>query len=96
MASNNTIDSDLSESQATIPCRSCNNEMPVDANTCPHCGSRVITRLEAGLLAAGGFVVMVGTAYVGIWPIAVLGLLALVVGIGFYRNRKQKIAQAME
>lgn len=94
MSVGGTLADELAEDEATIECRSCNNDMPVDENRCPHCGARVITRTEAALLAVGGLVVAVAMGFIGLWPIALVGALALIVGVGFYRNRAQKIKRA--
>lgn len=96
MAASDTFEDAFAEDQATVECRSCNEEMPVDQNHCPHCGSRVITRVEAGLLAAGGLVLAAGTGLVGLWPLAAIGVVALVAGVAMYRNRDQKVKNARQ
>jgi DNA-directed RNA polymerase subunit RPC12/RpoP len=93
MSVGDTFD-ELAEDEATIECRSCNNQMPVDESNCPHCGSRAITRVESGLLAAGGLAVAVGTGLIGLWPIAAVGAVAVIAGVAMYRNRSQKIERA--
>jgi hypothetical protein len=96
MSIGDSFGDELAEDEATVECRSCNNEMPVDENHCPHCGSRVITRVEAAGLAVGGLVVAVGTGLIGLWPIAVVGVVAAIAGAAFYRNRSQKLEQARQ
>lgn len=82
--------------EATVDCRSCHKAIPVDAKQCPHCGTRVIGKYESLGLAGIGLVLAVGTGLVGLWPITILGLLALVAGVAFYQNRKTKLEAAKQ
>lgn len=67
--------------------------MPIDAGNCPHCGSRVITKLQSIVIMVIGLVLMT-TALVGLWPVVGVGLLLLLGGGAFYWNRQQKIQNA--
>lgn len=80
--------------EVQVGCRSCHREMPVDAKQCPHCGARVIGTYESLALAGAGLVIAIATGLVGLWPVTVLGLLALVAGVAFYHNRSRKLEEA--
>ncbi|QLH82001.1 hypothetical protein [Halosimplex pelagicum] len=79
-----------------IVCRRCEEDIPRNADRCPHCGASIRGVWGAVIAVAFGLLLLVGSLFeIGsLWPYALFGALAASGGGYLLWNRQQRIQAA--
>lgn len=85
----------LSQGQLII-CRRCSETVPLEEESCPHCGTSIRGNLAYIAAIILGFAFL-GTSLLNPGRLLVFGLLGLLIGVGagyLFYNKRQRISEA--
>lgn len=83
----------MSAGERQIECRKCKEQISLEAENCPHCGTSIrslvpsIAAIVLGLVVAGASLMNVGT----LWFYGLIGVAMAVIGAYLIYDRQQRI-----